>query len=352
MASGKSIAGHDLPFADYDKRIVSEDELYSTISHAFSSNVRRAASYKFGFMKALLDNLYNVDATLTVDFYTLFSKFAEIYWNLILKYELKQMPDSKRFPNGTYLEQIIFGAKTEFGIVEGVTFEALPEQIKATICRRVTAKCKANVVGALYGDTLGLCYSFNRSQEWLQFNPQMYEFLCKHKLMIEKINYFEWARYLEKINSEDKLSMLLGKLDASTKRSNLDYYRQLLFNEFEAHNCFYCGKQLSAKKNHVDHFIPWSFIKDDKLWNFVLACEHCNERKNDKLADRFYLKRLVERNRQLVITQDTRMINYNEDNLVNIYNWAQLNGFESNWKPSGVETAYEIPELGLKVAET
>lgn len=49
-------------------------------------------------------------------------------------------------------------------------------------------------------------------------------------------------------------------------------YRQILFEEFENKECFYCGRKLSPKRIDVDHFIPWSFIKDDNLWNLVLAC--------------------------------------------------------------------------------
>ena len=36
--------------------------------------------------------------------------------------------------------------------------------------------------------------------------------------------------------------------------------------EFEYNNCFYCGKKLENNV-HVDHFIPWSFVMNDELWN-------------------------------------------------------------------------------------
>mgnify|MGYP000224375912 CR=1 FL=1 len=92
---------------------------------------------------------------------------------------------------------------------------------------------------------------------------------------------------------------LLDKIDESAKRNNLTYYRNLLFNEFGVHNCFYCGKPLKPDKIDVDHFIPWSFIKDDMLWNLVLSCPHCNRQKNDKLPDETFLYILQERNKKL-----------------------------------------------------
>ena len=61
------------------------------------------------------------------------------------------------------------------------------------------------------------------------------------------------------------LIKVLEKLELATpKREDLSIYRELLRREFEENTCFYCGKKLNDKA-HVDHFIPWSFVKDDKI---------------------------------------------------------------------------------------
>lgn len=94
---------------------------------------------------------------------------------------------------------------------------------------------------------------------------------------------------------------LLTKIDKSSERENLSVYRRILFEEFENETCFYCGKKLSndGQKVHVDHFVPRTFIKDDKMWNLVLTCPACNLQKNDKLAENIYLDKLVERNQNI-----------------------------------------------------
>lgn len=46
---------------------------------AFFSKSRNDSSYKYGFLKAIIDNLYNVDKDLKLTFDELFSKFGEIY---------------------------------------------------------------------------------------------------------------------------------------------------------------------------------------------------------------------------------------------------------------------------------
>ena len=47
---------------------------------------------------------------------------------------------------------------------------------------------------------------------------------------------------------------------------------------------------------HVDHFIPWSYIFEDSAWNLVLACQECNCKKSNSLAQPKFLNYLIERN--------------------------------------------------------
>lgn len=331
--------GYDLTSGQYENRTLSDDEMWSAFSNLFSSHSKNSSSYKFGFLKSIMDNLYNVDQNLTLTFDQLFGTFTEVYWNLVLKYGIRQQPVSER-SNGTYLEQALNETVARYAIAVNIPFESISDEAKIEVCKKVKSKCKINVVGALFGDTKGLFYSFSRKEEWLQINPQMYEFVCKHKLAIEKLNYYEWAKYLEKINDDSVMDHLLTKLDQSSERENLSVYRRILYEEFEQKSCFYCGKELSndGQKAHVDHFVPRAFIKDDKMWNLVLACPTCNLKKNDKLAEMAYLESLVDRNRKIILanakTKDMSM--YSEQNLRAVYYWAKINGYDNIWQPKKV----------------
>ena len=73
---------------------VPEDEIWAEFNGFFSSNSRKTATYKYGFLKSILDNLFSCEATsrgMELTFQQLFEKFTENYWNLILKYNLRQM---------------------------------------------------------------------------------------------------------------------------------------------------------------------------------------------------------------------------------------------------------------------
>lgn len=326
-------AGHLLSEGQYINKNVSEDELWSAFSRLFSAQSKNSTSYKFAFLKSLLDNLYNVDSNLQLTFDAIFAKFAESYWNLVLKYGIRQQSIT-RDGRISAIEGILREAATRFHIADGVPFEQLNDDAMIFVCDNTKRKCKINVVGALYADLGGMAYSFSRSGEWLRFSPYMYEFLCKHKLVIEKMNYYEWARYMEKVNDDSMVVHLLTKIECSTKRSDLSVYRHILYDEFECKRCFYCGRPLKESAIHVDHFIPWSFIRDDKLWNFVLACPQCNESKSDKLAAPVYLEQIIRRNNaSRLAAYANKIAGYRSDSLRDIYNWARTNGYSEIWEP-------------------
>ena len=232
------MAGFDLKEGMYEVQNVSEDELWSAFARLFSSKSRNTSSYKFGFLKAILDNLYNVDVDLKLSFDQLFSKFSEIYWNLILKHGLRQKTATND-NRETYLEQVFHTAEEKYKILEPMPYESLTAEMMLDISHQAKMKCKKYVVGALFEDTNRLFYSFSKKEEWIQINPVMYEFVCKHKVMIEKLNYYEWARFLERVNEETVAVKLLNKIDESSKRNNLAIYRQILYEEFESKTCFY-----------------------------------------------------------------------------------------------------------------
>lgn len=324
--------GYELNEGVYSIEVLSEDRIWAIFNSMLSSSVR-ATSYKFGFLKSIMDNLYNVDHNLTLTFDQLFYKFTEIYWNLILKHELRQ--SSKNIDGKiTAIERILYEARNDSMIVTDISFEKLNDNAKSVIVKKVKTQCKKFVVGALYEDSNNTLYSFSKKEEYIKLNPRMYEFLTKHKLIIEKMNYYEWAKYLEKVNDESSTRNLLNNLDYITLRNDLSYYRRILYEELEQHRCFYCDKELVENKIHVDHFIPWSFIKDDNIWNFVLSCQSCNIKKSDKLVPEIYVETLIHRNKVFHLSDARSTPNLlGENRLRKIYDWASSNSYKETWQP-------------------
>ncbi len=300
------MAGWNLKRGTITKYVLSEDQIWSLFNYVFSDSSRKRNSYKFGLIKSLIDNLFNgkrVDNGVFFSLKEIFAKFAENYWNLVLKYDLRQMrPDGRS--SLSRVEVILKEAAARNSIISGFEFDALPDATKQEIINKVNQECKRCVIGALYEDFDGVIYSFDLKEDRVLLNPCIYEFLLKYKPEIEKLNYYSWARFLEQVNDETVLTRLIDKVEMATpRRENLSVYREILRREFEENTCFYCGKKLAVAV-HVDHFIPWSFVKDDKIWNFVLACPTCNTKKNNKIPRQELLAVINERNKKMLTIQN------------------------------------------------
>ncbi len=359
---------------------ISDDEYWSLFNFVFSEICHKTSTYKFALLKSILDNLLNntPNENGQLIFYSdLFAKFAESFWNLVVKYHLHQQKPTAEGKTSK-IEQIFGEAVKTNPVLENLEFASIEENTKLKLTQKVQAECKKYVLGALYGDFGGKLYGFDQNGNFITLSQNAYEFLLKYKIELEKLNYYVWAKFLEKINEENVLFHLLSKLELSLpERTPLEIYRNILFSEFEECNCFYCGKKLSGKI-HVDHFIPWSFVKEDKLWNFVLSCPECNIKKSNILPPQNTIVRILERNRIILNSSDDRnkskirfaassekikknetkdeinpafikaqFKNYDENLIPRLWQYAKFSGFRT------MQTTYFIqPEFGsLKVAE-
>jgi hypothetical protein len=236
------------------------------------------------------------------------------------------------------IELIIRDAVENYEIPENVGFQSLSDKDRDAITKNVTAECKKCVVGALYNDFEGKLYAFSLRGNGVFLSEDAYQFISKYKMEIEKLNYYAWARFLEKVNDDDALVRVLEKLDMATpQRKDLSMYRDILFSEFQENNCFYCGKRLD-KTVHVDHFIPWTFVKNDNLWNFVLACPKCNIKKSGNLVSHDYVVKIGKRN-TAIMCNDTVMSSirvefdgYYDGLLDRMWSYAKMSGIKEREK--------------------
>ncbi|WP_040209140.1 HNH endonuclease [Neobacillus jeddahensis] len=195
---------------------------------------------------------------------------------------------------------------------------------------------KINVMGAIYGDTGCTIYDFDNGKEQLKLNSTFYSFMQRFQRVLNYLTNYHLALFLEKFNEKGDTTNLLLKVENVSKRSSLDQFYQVL-SSFYNGKCFYCGKTIKKENAHVDHFIPWSFVQADQLWNLVIACSTCNLSKSDKLANEPFLETMIDRNESLIsitalrIREDMQV--YSSKKLKDLYHFSVENGFTDFWVP-------------------
>lgn len=220
------------------------------------------------------------------------------------------------------IEKAIYNIINNNKLLDEIDFDSLNKEEQDEYLSKTKNVISINVVGALYSDLNSNIYGFDKSKKKIWFNEESYNFLTKYKSALEKLNYYAWIIWMENNLSiankgENNLAI---KLDNSTKRESLESFKQGLFTKGDTLECFYCGNPVSLKGCHMDHFIPWSFVKDDQIWNLVFSCSHCNESKNNKIPSYDYLNKLIIRNKNISLET------YNKK-LIKLYNSALYNGF-------------------------
>lgn len=201
LARVDRIAGASLKEGVFRTGDYSDKEIFSVFEEFFSTTARKDTSYKYAFLKAILDELPDTDENLRISFDILFERFTKIYWPLVIQYGISQKSGEG---NLSYVEQLILDAADPYGFFD-VSYNQLSQKHKKDLIKKVKQKCKTNVVGALYGDMKQILYSFSKKDEWIELNPIVYDFFKRHREEIQEMNYNAWAEFSEKINDDKQI---------------------------------------------------------------------------------------------------------------------------------------------------
>jgi 5-methylcytosine-specific restriction endonuclease McrA len=271
---------------------------------------------------------------LELSYDALFYSFGKIYWNLVIHHNLNQINMTNKKAE---VQTILLDVQAKHQIPNTLVFDRLFDELQVEIITKVKRKCKLNVMGAIYGDTSGNIYDFDNKKENLRMNPAFYSFMQRFQRVLNYLTNYHLALFLEKFNEQGDTTNLLLKVENISKRSSLDQFYQILSSLYNG-TCFYCGKTIKKKEAaHVDHFIPWSFVQADQLWNLVIACSACNLSKSDKLAKDVFLEALIDRNGKYLtipeVKQRDDMKIYTKNKLEDLYQYSIDNGFTDFWVP-------------------
>ncbi|WP_444685272.1 HNH endonuclease domain-containing protein [Alkalicoccus luteus] len=308
---------------------ITDEEIWRIFSRVMSTKSTKSSTYKFVLFKSLIENLYNVNDQLEVNYDQLAYSFAKMFWNMVVGNGITQHNTGANAKAAT----IILDYQAAHATPSGWKFDKVPDANQVEIVHKVKQAMKTNVFGALFGDTEETFYEFSHQHEKLRFHPNVYTFLLKYQLLLVQLTNFHLARMIEKLNGT--ASGLLLKVEDLSKRENLKPFEKILLHYMDA-SCFYCGKDVSTGKRstHVDHFIPWSFVQSDQVWNLVLSCQTCNSSKSDKLAKPYYLDKLLDRNEALQGQAEIADFDvYAPAKLRQMYQYSIKNGYNDIWVP-------------------
>jgi hypothetical protein len=137
------------------------------------------------------------------------------------------------------------------------------------------------------------------SDDWkdcgsITWHPDWVRYLERHYPIIHGWAAWHWLGYMQRRNpATPAIATKLfppAKRDALTSQSR--YWRRILETDGGTQlRCIYSDAPLSAEAFALDHYLPWSFVAHDQLWNLIPAPAAVNSSKSNSLpsGDHFRL---------------------------------------------------------------
>ena len=204
-------AYYELTKGTYKPKNLTDGQIWEIFCKLFdrSSSVK-TSSYKFALIYSLIENLKQNTGNTgkpNFNFEQIFTPFAKIYWELIIHRHLYQI-------SGDVLSsiwQILDGFLLEYPAAKNMDFAELSGKAKQELLDKVIKKCSRNVLGALFGDTKELFYSFSKRDKIVELNPRFKQFLDKFSDSVLKLNFYQWSKFLSEKNPSRKIDINLFK---------------------------------------------------------------------------------------------------------------------------------------------
>lgn len=125
----------------------------------------------------------------------------------------------------------------------------------------------------------------------LELDRDWFHYLRTHLGIIKGWWKFHFVDYLQKKNPT--VLSLATKLQPPIER-NMNDVKKLFKNFYQESKqrpeCFYTGSKLEVISH--DHFLPWSFLGSDPIYNFVPTSNGLNSSKGNQIPSRSYLQPL------------------------------------------------------------
>ena len=120
--------------------------------------------------------------------------------------------------------------------------------------------------------------------EEIVINDNWVDYLTEHYSILRDFTFWNLTEFLQKRNPN--VPDVPSKLIKPIQRDSLTKQRQYWNTYIEtvgSLNCIYTGKQIFAKQYDLDHFVPWSFVSHNLLWNLIPADSSINSSKSNNL---------------------------------------------------------------------
>ncbi|WP_255447834.1 HNH endonuclease domain-containing protein [Picosynechococcus sp. PCC 11901] len=131
---------------------------------------------------------------------------------------------------------------------------------------------------------------------------QWAEYIEENFAVVKGWASWEWLQYMQSRNPTTP--NIMNKLFMPQQRGSLSKQTRFWKSVFEHQSikCIYSGQVLDPNQISLDHYLPWSFVAHDQLWNLVPVTQSVNSSKSNNLPSDKYFPEFVRLQHLALIT--------------------------------------------------
>ena len=127
-------------------------------------------------------------------------------------------------------------------------------------------------------------YHFTDGNDAIIIHPKWRAYFAANYEIVNAWILWHLARHLQGLNPN--VPAITVKLDEDSKpkiQQQKAFWRLAMTVSAGSHACIYTGEIIDARNFALDHYVPWSFIAHDNMWNLVPVSNAGNAAKSNNL---------------------------------------------------------------------
>ncbi|MEA5600809.1 HNH endonuclease domain-containing protein [Nostoc sp. UHCC 0252] len=148
-----------------------------------------------------------------------------------------------------------------------------------------------------YFDVYKPLYRFNsnsyKDSNSIILHPEWIKYLEENYTIVRGWASWEWLNYMQQRNPSTP--NVVNKLFMPQERDSLTeqkkYWKTVL--EYQDIECIYSKVLLNKNEISLDHYLPWSFVAHNQLWNVIPTTKSVNSSKSNNLPSEEYFHAFV-----------------------------------------------------------
>jgi hypothetical protein len=129
----------------------------------------------------------------------------------------------------------------------------------------------------------------------IEMNLIWKDYLLKHFTILNGFTYWHLLQYLQKNNPNvPNISEKLTPPETRSLNNAKIYWKTYFEIKNRTISCIYSNERIFVDNFSIDHFLPWSFVAHDQLWNLLPVPKSVNSSKGDSLPSSIYIEKFIE----------------------------------------------------------